>query len=361
MPVYLGLSRVIPLDAEPAARDNWPMLPKLMHIRLFVAVCEEGSFTAAASREGLGQSGVSAHVRQLETQLGVQLFARDRGIVPTPAGHAYYRHCVQLLRTHAAACHAVGRRAEQPADVLRIGMIPTMSRSVFSRALRAFEEAYPAVSVQLTEGGGSVIATAVRRGMLDFGIVQLMPDDGSGTSGLRTSVFTKTPAFLLSSPDSGLRHCEPIRLREIKDLHLVLPAGRRPLLEQYLVDNKVQVTQRLSWFESVLGAMDLVRSSHWTAIISGLFIADDLRRRRFTLNPLADPLLWDDLLLVEPERKPLSTVAHDFIGLLSKATEEINAIPIRIAHGEQLPSLDPAPTLAHPMSASIAQTIASHG
>lgn len=311
-----------------------------MHVRLFVAVYEEGSFTAAASREGLGQSGVSAHVRQLEAQLGVQLFSRDRAIVPTLAGHVYYRECVQLLRTHAAACQAIGHRAERPAGTLRIGMIPTISRSVCSRALRAFEAAYPGVSVQLTEGAGSVIATAVRRGMLDFGIVQRMPDDASRDSGLRTSVFTKTPAFLVSSPNSGLPHCEPVRLRDIKDLHLVLPVGRRPLLEQYLIDNKVHIAQRLSWFESMLGTMDLVRSSHWTVVISGLFIADDLRRRRFTLNPLADPILWDDLLLVEPERNPLSMIAHDFIGLLSKATEEINTIPIRIAHGERLSGLD---------------------
>ena len=335
------------------------MTPKLMYISLFVAVYEEGSFTAAASREGLGQSGVSAHVRQLETQLGVQLFARDRAIVPTPAGHAYYRHCVQLLRTHAAACQAVGRRcAEQSADALRIGLIPTMSRSVFSRALRAFEAAHPAVSVQLTEGGGSVIATAVRCGMLDFGIVQRMSDDASGTSGLRTSLFTRTPAFLLSSPNSVLPHCEPVRLRDIRDLHLVLPIGRRPLLEQYLTDHKVHIAQRLSWFESVLGAMDLVRSSHWTAVISGLFIADDLRRRRFTLNPLADPMLWDDLLLVEPKRKPLSSVAQDFIEVLSKATEEVNTIPIRIAHGQRLSSLgqtdDPEQALRLPPVLSVA-------
>jgi DNA-binding transcriptional LysR family regulator len=337
------------------------MLPKLMHIRMFVAVYEEGSFTAAASREGLGQSGISAHVRQLETQLGVQLFARDRSIVPTPAGHAYYRQCVQLLRTHAAACHAVGHRSEQPAGALRIGMIPTMSRSVFSRALIAFEAAYPAVSVQLTEGGGSVIATAVRRGLLDFAITQRMPDDAGGANGLRTSVFTRTPAFLISAPDSGLPHCEPIRLRDIKDLHLVLPIGRRPLLEQYLIDQKVQIAQRLSWFESMLGAMDLVRCSHWTAVISGLFIADDLRRRRFTLNPLADPMLWDDLLLVEPEREPLSSVAQDFISLLSKATEEINAIPIRIAQGERLPSLGQPLGPAQPLSLPPALTAASHG
>lgn len=336
-------------------------LPKLMHIRLFVAVYEEGSFTAAANREGLGQSGVSAHVRQLESQLGVQLFARDRAIIPTPAGHAYYRQCVQLLRTHAAAFQAVGHRSEQPVGALRIGMIPTLSRSVFSRALSAFESAYPAVSVQLTEGGGSVIATAVRRGMLDFAITQRMPDDAGGANGLRTSVFTRTPAFLISSPDSGLPHCEPIRLRDIKDLHLVLPVGRRPLLEQYLIDHKVRIVQRLSWFESMLGAMDLVRSSHWTAIISGLFIADDLRRRRFTLNPLADPMLWDDLLLVEPEREPLSSVAQDFISLLSKATEEINTIPIRIAHGERLPSLEQPRGAEQPLSFTPELSVASHG
>ncbi len=315
------------------------MTPKLMQISLFVAVYEEGSFTAGASRAGLGQSGVSAHVRQLETQLGVQLFARDRTIVPTPAGHAYYRQCVQLLRTHAAACHAVGHRSAHSAGALRIGMIPTMSRSVFSRALRAFEAAYPAVPVQLTEGGGRVIATAVRRGMLDFAITQRMPDDADANRGLRNSLFTRTPAFLISSPHSGLPHCMPVRLRDVKDLHLVLPSWRRPLLEQYLIDHNVQITQRLSRFESVLGAMDLVRSSHWTAIISGLFIADDLRRRRFTLNPLTDPMLWDDLLLVEPEREPLSMIAQDFLSLLSKATEEINTIPIRIAHGEWPPSV----------------------
>ena len=107
----------------------------------------------------------------------------------------------------------------------------------------------------------------------------------------------------------------------------------------------------------MLGAMDLVRSSHWTAVISGLFIADDLRRRRFTLNPLADPMLWDDLLLVEPERKPLPAVAQDFIGLLSKATEEINAITIRIAQGERLPSLGHE----QPLSLPSALTAAAHG
>lgn len=342
--------RVIPHGCLQARPENTAMLPKLAHIRLFVAVYEEGSFTAAATREGLGQSGVSAHVRQLESQLGVQLFARDHAISPTPAGHAYYRRCVELLRTHAAACHAVGPRAEQTVGTLRVGLIPTMSRSVFSRALLAFAKVHPTVSVQLTESGGGVIASAVRLGKLDFGVVQRMPDVAGTANGLRSASFTRTPAFLLSSPTSGLPHCQPLRLRDVENLHLVLPAGRRPLLEQYLIDHQVRVARRLSWFESMLGAMDLVRSSHWTAIISGLFIADDLRRRRFTLNPLADPILWDELLLVEPERRPLSAAANDFIACLSQATEAINTIPISLAHGVPPPApIQDAPPLAAPV------------
>ena len=79
-------------------------------IRLFVAAYEERSFTAAAKRENATQSGVSQHIRKLEDSLRVKLFVRDKGrVVPTPAGDSYYRHCIELLHTHAKATTAVRR------------------------------------------------------------------------------------------------------------------------------------------------------------------------------------------------------------------------------------------------------------
>ena len=61
-------------------------MSSLRQIRSFVAVYEEGSFTAAAEREGATQSGISQHVKQLETDLGVALFARNgREVEPTLA------------------------------------------------------------------------------------------------------------------------------------------------------------------------------------------------------------------------------------------------------------------------------------
>jgi LysR family transcriptional regulator, nitrogen assimilation regulatory protein len=64
------------------------MSESLRDMRLFVAVYEERSFTAAAAREKSTQPGVSQHIRKLEDRLGVKLFAREGAVLPTPAGDA---------------------------------------------------------------------------------------------------------------------------------------------------------------------------------------------------------------------------------------------------------------------------------
>src|SRR5690606_29074893 len=95
------------------------MHSSLKRLRLFVAVYEERSFTAAAARENATQSGISQHVYKLEEQLGVKLFTRGTAsFLPTPAGNAYYPDCIQLLRayesanTRLGACYGRGMEGE---------------------------------------------------------------------------------------------------------------------------------------------------------------------------------------------------------------------------------------------------------
>ena len=76
----------------------------LRQIRSFVAVFEEGSFTSAALREGATQSGISQHIKQLESELGVALLERKgREVEPTLAGKLYYAQCVEVLKKLEAA------------------------------------------------------------------------------------------------------------------------------------------------------------------------------------------------------------------------------------------------------------------
>lgn len=71
----------------------------LRQIATFVGVYEEGSFSKAAKRLNLTQSGLSMQVQNLEAATGVKLFERSpRGIVPTFAGHRLYARAVERLR-----------------------------------------------------------------------------------------------------------------------------------------------------------------------------------------------------------------------------------------------------------------------
>ena len=89
---------------------------ELRHLRYFVAVAEEGSFSVAAEKRlHTAQPSLSRQIHDLELELGVQLFVRGpRGIELTPSGRVFLDHArVALLQVEAAA--EAARRAAQPA------------------------------------------------------------------------------------------------------------------------------------------------------------------------------------------------------------------------------------------------------
>lgn len=71
---------------------------ELRHLRYFVAVVEEQSFTKAAEKLFIAQPPLSRQIQNLESELGIQLFERgSRPLQTTPAGHFFYQHAVKLL------------------------------------------------------------------------------------------------------------------------------------------------------------------------------------------------------------------------------------------------------------------------
>ena len=117
-------------------------MPTLRQIRSFIAVCEEASFTAAAARERATQSGISQHIKKLEAKLGIALFERDRGDIRlTTAGKIYYAECVDVLKRLNAAQQRVA--ASRVLGSIRVGLMPTFTRSILSPALAQFLQQSP--------------------------------------------------------------------------------------------------------------------------------------------------------------------------------------------------------------------------
>jgi DNA-binding transcriptional LysR family regulator len=299
------------------------MLESLRDIRLFVAVYEERSFTTAALRENATQSGVSQHIRKIESRFGVKLFARGSGaVVPTPAGDSYYRHCIDVLRSNEAATRALMGFSAGLEGEITVGLMPTMTRCAMAPALAKFMDAHPNVMVRIVEAYSATLTQQVRAGELDFAVVPAFAD----SVGLKSRLLARTPEVLVSSGHLEIEHMTPVRLADLGPLKFVVPGGqntRRRNLETYFSSNGVHVGRVLE-LDAMLGTLDLVASSDWLTILPGVMMANDIKSRQYMINPLADPSLTTDLVLIEPARQPLSPAAETFLTVLEEETKRLN-------------------------------------
>jgi DNA-binding transcriptional LysR family regulator len=144
----------------------------LRQLEYFVAVAEEQNFTRAAERVHITQSGVSAQIRQLEHELGAELFDRSaRTATLTVAGKAALEHA----RTALAAAAAVGQAVGEVTDLIRgrltAGMVIGCTVTPLFDALAAFHQAHPGVEISLLEDNSDQLVEGVRAGTIDLALI----------------------------------------------------------------------------------------------------------------------------------------------------------------------------------------------
>src|SRR5690606_87333 len=97
---------------------------ELRHLRYFRVVAEELHFRRAAERLHMAQPPLSAQIKQLEAELGVELFTRTtRQVELTPAGAAYLERVREILDAVDAAGHQAQRVADGSVGSLSIGCV----------------------------------------------------------------------------------------------------------------------------------------------------------------------------------------------------------------------------------------------
>jgi len=133
--------------------------PSLDHLRIFLAVVEEGSFGGAARRMNRAVSAISYGIAQLEAQLAVSLFEREgsRKPVLTKAGEgllAEARHVADGVDSLLAKTRSIHAGLESDLTLVVDVMMPG---EVTAHVLAAFRERYPTVALRLrVEGLGAV-------------------------------------------------------------------------------------------------------------------------------------------------------------------------------------------------------------
>jgi LysR family hca operon transcriptional activator len=151
---------------------------ELRHLRYFVAVAETGSLTeAAAQRLYTSQPSLSRQIRDLESQVGVQLFSRSvRGVALTLAGKAFLDHA-RLALMHVDAAVETARRAAQPErKTFAIGFQTGHEMNWLPRAMQVLHDQLKEIQVTVSSDYSPDLAEALARGRLDLAFLRVEPD-----------------------------------------------------------------------------------------------------------------------------------------------------------------------------------------
>lgn len=124
---------------------------------IFVAVVEEGSFTAAARRLRLSKSFVSERVKAIEDRLGVRLLDRTtRSLRMTEAGEAFYGRAARAMAEAKAAQEEAQAHQASPVGRLRVAVFDGFHRLGLMDCLADFLDANPSLEIEFIEGAGAI-------------------------------------------------------------------------------------------------------------------------------------------------------------------------------------------------------------
>jgi DNA-binding transcriptional LysR family regulator len=284
----------------------------LRQIQAVIAVCEEGSFTRAAQREHATQSGISQHVTALEKALRVRLFDRTAtGVTPTAAGLRYYRRCVDAIGLLEQAGEDMRSGAGAVSGSLRIGLMPTFTRAALAPTLQHFVPAHPDVRLHIVEAYSGILTEQVLAGELDFAIVPAF----EGRIGLKSRLILRDREVLISGHASAFKPLAPVRLADCAPLRIVVPGPdniRRRNLEVYFQSNGVAIARMIE-MDAMMATFDFVARTDFVTVLPGLICVNDIGRDEFTINPIVDPPLYAEFIVITPARHTLSTPARLFL------------------------------------------------
>lgn len=289
----------------------------LKHLRHFAAICDEGSFSAAARRLRVAQSALSNSIRSLEAEISVALFVREaRGVRLTEAGQRLLPHAHQILAAIATARDAARGAAAVPEGEVRLGLPGPMTDIVGIPLVEGVSARLPRVKLRLVEGMSGYVLNWLRRGEIDIAILYVTVE----TMELSLHPLVREPLDLIVPPDylaGPLRDREEISFREASALGLVLPGqphGLRVLIERTARRAGVTLAPVIET-DSYTLIKQLVERGHGCAILPRVAVRNEVAAGRLASLRIVSPTLLRDVAFAyaTPRPPPLAVTAVEAV------------------------------------------------
>ncbi len=144
----------------------------IRQLRYFVAIVDSGSLSRAATLVHIVQPALSQQMSQLEDELGVQLLQRSvKGVAPTDAGLALYRHAQQILKLAQDTKDVVRAAGAELGGRVKLGLPSSIAMVLVGPLVAALEQRYPQIVLEVYESPSTYLAAHLINERVDLSVL----------------------------------------------------------------------------------------------------------------------------------------------------------------------------------------------
>lgn len=284
----------------------------LRHMKIFVAVCECESVTAAAEKLYLAQPSVSLAIRELEEYYGVKLFDRiSRKLFITEVGKQFLNYA-----THIASLFDEMEKEIKNWDsigTLRVGSSITIGNYLLPGYVNRFQEQYPGMKVQVIIDNSEEIEKRVMTNDIDFGLIEGIIHNQQ----IDSEKFMEDELVLICGATHPLYNKEQISVEILPDYDFILRekgSGGRELFDSTMLVHNIEI--KPVWESvSTRAIMKAVSAGLGLSVLPYLLVKQDLEAKTIKQIKIKDITLNRFFYIIYHKNKFHTKSALEFMKL----------------------------------------------
>lgn len=257
-------------------------------LRILASVVEHGSLSRAAESLHLTQPAVSAQILHLRRFAGAPILARDgRRVVPTEAGWALYRYAEEVLRATDALRRELDDIVSGERDHFLVGSPLVYTTYVLPSIVARFLLAHPSVHLSVVNGSSPDILERVRAGVVDVGVVTIMPALRHLARDLLVDHLCDDEVVLIESVERPFSHGDALTLERLADIPFIglsrperVPQG---ILDRQLIAAGLEPLKTIMQLDTWEGIKHSVSAQVGVALVPRSVVQEELVRQELCL------------------------------------------------------------------------------
>lgn len=297
-----------------------------MHLdRLKVAktVAELGSLSKAAKTLGIAQSVVSRHVSLLERQWGDRIFERTgRGVTVSEFGRRVLPQ-MNIVLSQADRLDEIVRDASGvPAGLVRLGILPSMSRLVVGQLMAVLQRKYPAIRLRVTEAFSDSMERGILDGNLDLAIFSRY---GSAVA-KGEETFGRLRNYLVGTPESKhLSGRKSIPFAQLANVPLALPSapnGMRAVIEHLSRTKRVHLNVVIE-IDTISAMKEICQQANVCSLLPMCAVDDEVEQGILKAVPIVQPDVWREISIGMTFQQPQSRATRATLAELRRLLPQV--------------------------------------